>query len=182
MTYRRNDGDDWDDVFEVQRDRFLIAACALLSCRTCATTIIEEAHSLVRDARIATDFRYKFAMRAVVRLAISHRLECSVNTSGARPCDHRDVAPTGYAPLEPLPFLERAVYFLRDILGYSRRETSLMMGMHDSHVDQLLRVAQARIGAENGSSNSPREWYRQKLLQCDATQMHPTGYELPPVA
>jgi hypothetical protein len=36
-----------------------------------------------------------------------------------------------------LPWPERAVYLLREVLRYSRRDTALLLGMSDSNIDQL---------------------------------------------
>ncbi|HVC91901.1 MAG TPA: hypothetical protein VND66_14900 [Acidobacteriaceae bacterium] len=166
MTSRQDWTEDWGHVFEAHNDRFRLAATALLSCSTCATKIVAEAYSLVHDAKIPGDFQYAFAMRAILRLVITHKLQSPVNGCGALQCDHQEVNTLLDAQLSILPFPERTVYFLREILSYSRRETALMTGMFDSHVDQLLDLGRTRIAcAQNGSSTSPREWYRQKLLQ-----------------
>jgi len=44
-----------------------------------------------------------------------------------------------------LPWPERAVYLLREMLRYSRRDTALLLGMSDANVDQLQKFAKRRI-------------------------------------
>lgn len=53
---------------------------------------------------------------------------------------------SGPLPLEALPWAERAVYFLREVQHYARRDTALLLGMSDGEVDQLKDSAKKRMG------------------------------------
>ena len=44
-----------------------------------------------------------------------------------------------------LPLQERVVLFLRDVLDYSRRDVSLLVGISDMQADQLLSLARRRV-------------------------------------
>jgi hypothetical protein len=54
-----------------------------------------------------------------------------------------------------LPWPERAVYFLREALRYSRRDTALLLGMSDANIDQLYLFAQKRICCSSNPSFAP---------------------------
>lgn len=170
MAFHHEKQSDWEAIFNAQHDRFLFAATTLLTCNRCAREIITEARSLIQEVWISRDFQVAFALRTIVRLAITHRLKYPEGLSATQYCDHKEIDSSVSPPLCTLPFLERAVYFLREILGYSRRDTCLMIGMYDSHVDQLLELARARM--PNGLSDSIREWYRQNLLPIDLAETH----------
>jgi DNA-directed RNA polymerase specialized sigma24 family protein len=53
---------------------------------------------------------------------------------------------SGPLPLEALPWAERAVYFLHEVLHYARRDTSLLLGINDGEVSLLARAAKKRMG------------------------------------
>jgi hypothetical protein len=44
-----------------------------------------------------------------------------------------------------LPLQERVVLFLRDVLDYSRRDVSLLVGISDVQADRLLSLARRRV-------------------------------------
>jgi hypothetical protein len=48
-----------------------------------------------------------------------------------------------------LPLQERVVLFLRDVLGYSRRDVSLSAGISDVRADRLLSLARRRVAGES---------------------------------
>jgi DNA-directed RNA polymerase specialized sigma24 family protein len=48
--------------------------------------------------------------------------------------------------LEALPWAERAVYYLREVLRYARRDTALLLGISDGEVSLLARAARKRMG------------------------------------
>ena len=53
-----------------------------------------------------------------------------------------------------LPLLERVVLFLRDVLDYSRRDVSLLVGISDVQADRLLSLARRRVAG--GTTTLPR--------------------------
>ena len=53
---------------------------------------------------------------------------------------------------------ERVVVFLRDVLDYSRRDVSLMVGISDVQSDRLLSLARRRVAGETTAfSRTPLE-------------------------
>jgi hypothetical protein len=50
---------------------------------------------------------------------------------------------------------ERAVYFLREALRYSRRDTALLLGMSDANIDQLYLFGQKRVRYSSNPSFAP---------------------------
>ena len=87
------------------------------------------------------------ALREVVKAAIA-RNENSVEPQDVE--EKWDIAlqrwQSGPLPLEALPWAERAVYFLREVLKYVRRDTALLLGLSDREVDRLTRSAKQRMG------------------------------------
>jgi hypothetical protein len=66
------------------------------------------------------------------------------------------VAPGQIPHVGMLPWPERAVYFLREVLRFSRRDTALLLGMSDANIDQLHKFAERRIRYfSNASSQLP---------------------------
>jgi len=51
-----------------------------------------------------------------------------------------------------LPWPERAVYFLRGVLRYSREETGLFLDLSEVQIDQLYKFAAKRIGYESNTA------------------------------
>ena len=80
------------------------------------------------------------AIRAVVKAAIAYKLK------------NPNCASEAEAPVTPkhqfhriphvgmLPWPERAVYFLREVLRFSRRDTALLLGMSDGNIRPTLQV------------------------------------------
>lgn len=44
------------------------------------------------------------------------------------------------------------MYFLREVLRYSRRNTALLLGMSDADIDQIYELARGRIGQSRNTS------------------------------
>jgi DNA-directed RNA polymerase specialized sigma24 family protein len=85
------------------------------------------------------------ALRAVVKAAIAYNytlIDPRTAFASQLTVDDGGMA----APLlAALPWPERAVYFLSEILHYSRRDTALLLGISDCSVEQLIRFGRKRI-------------------------------------
>lgn len=86
------------------------------------------------------------AVRAVVKATIAHNYASVdswiLTTSSGAISDER----SGPQPLEAIPWAERAAYFLHEVLHYSRRDTALLLGISDAHVDELNWFAMKSMG------------------------------------
>ena len=110
--------DIWREIFTTHRAALWSAANALVTC-SCTDTVLERAREEAGAMDVPGAFRYGYALRAVVKAAIAHALQCR-----ELPCDSHDspsAAPKS-AHIKSLPTPERFVYFLIEILGYPRRE------------------------------------------------------------
>jgi DNA-directed RNA polymerase specialized sigma24 family protein len=164
--HRQDQSEDIGRIFDAQHQRFLLAATSLLSCENCAEGLLQQASLQVTQATcISGGFEYSFAMRAVVRLAIAHMQHCPRPEKG-RSHGGRNGLADARLLLQLLPWPERAAYFLREILGYSRRDSSLLIGMSDAQVDQMLAIARRRIASFWGAGpDALKILYRRELLE-----------------
>lgn len=128
----------WQCLSDLDRERLSFAASVLVACESCAGKLLQEAREETQSAQVPPEFAYSFAMRVVVRLAIRH---CQ---QPARACEQEEMRESRRLPLQDHPWAERVAYFLGDVLGYSRRDAALLLGMCDAHVDQLSRMARKR--------------------------------------
>jgi hypothetical protein len=77
------------------------------------------------------------ASREVSEAAISHN-QASVGIQVERSnCGNQIRWYLGPLPQGALPWPERAVYFMREVLGYSHHETAVLLGLSDREVDHL---------------------------------------------
>lgn len=156
-------------LFAVQHDPLLLATERLLSCDTCAEDLLAEASELAQLARVTAGFEYLFTIRTVVRLAIAHLQSCCESGKNrallSRAGDTRSVM----SLMRELPWPERMAFFLREILSYSRRDSSLLLGMSDAHVDQMPGRALRRIASGNETRlDTLKAWYRGELFEFDS--------------
>ena len=160
-----NDLKEVNRLFAPQYNRFRLAATVLLSCEKCAEAVLTEALGKAELAYIAAGFEFAFTMRTVAGSAIAHAQKCpesssshsaSLSTPGSNPV----------AVVIRLPWPERTAFFLREVLNYSKRDSSLLMGMNDSNVEQMVDMAHKRLAAMNGVClDSLKAWYRHELFE-----------------
>ena len=114
----------------------------LLRCNLSADTIIiTKALAAVEDSPYEDDFGHDHAIRAVVEAAIAHNRHSASSSIKVEASGSVKRAFPGSSQIGMLPWPERAVYFLRDVLHYSSHDTVLLLGMSDTHIDQLYRFA-----------------------------------------
>jgi hypothetical protein len=148
MTRQTNKEGMWISLFEEQHSRLSEVAQMLLYRSVSPEPILEKALAELEGRPFRTAFGLISATRAVVKAAIAynHRdTDSRVRVGSSGPVIN---VHSGPLPLEALPWAERAVYFLRDILRYSRRDTALLLGMSDGEVDQLNKFAGTRMGIQ----------------------------------
>jgi hypothetical protein len=148
MTRETNKEGIWASLFEEQHSRLSEVAEVLLYRNVSPEQILKKALAELEGRPFRMDFGLACAMRAVVKAAIAynHRdTDSRVGVASSGPVIH---VHSGPLPLEALPWAERAVYFLRDVLRYSRRDTAILLGMSDAEVDQLNRFAGKRMGVQ----------------------------------
>lgn len=136
----------WQAFFDEQRGELTLAARVLLRNRSSAETVLSQALEVLRDATPNETHRHAYAMRAIVKSAIAHNLKNMTPDKVVEISSYMREEDGGMLRIGALPWPERAVYFLRDILRYSRRDTALLLKLSDSNVDQLLGFAQRRVG------------------------------------
>lgn len=153
-------------IFTAEHPRLLLAATALLACHECAVGLLKEVYEEFLNAYICRGFEYAFALRSIARRAIAHLQHLPGTSEGVLQCNHSDRVHEKEFHLKSLPWPERAAYFLREVLGYSRRDASLLIGMSDTNVDQFLSFGRRRIAvAEGASPTLLTEWYQRQLAE-----------------
>ena len=142
---RPDDGANWSEVLSLYRGRLEFYLDYLVPCK-CDHQILAKVEREVRNESVADEFKFQFLIRALVRSAIKHSRECTDPRNALHPPQQ------GNFPVE-IPAQERLVYFMRDILEYSIRDTSLLIGISDAQVEKLLSFARRRLDMTEGPSS-----------------------------
>ena len=138
---------DWDEALRSFRGQLSFYLDYLISCN-CDEEIVAAVEVEVRERFVPEEFKLRFMMRTLVRKVIEHLRECGLPTQGSQ--DYDLAVPDGMANI---PVQERLVYFMRDILECSTRDTSLLIGITDAQVKRLLSFARRRIDMKEGPSS-----------------------------
>jgi len=137
---------EWDDALAFHREQLRSCVDYLIRCE-CDHQILGKVEAEVRGRSVPNEFKLRFLTRALVRRAIQHLRECTQGTESS--CSLAQDSPKCAATLTAQ---ERVVYFLRDILEYPTRDTSLLIGITDAQVEKLLSFARKRIDMTEGPS------------------------------
>jgi DNA-directed RNA polymerase specialized sigma24 family protein len=135
--FRRDIMTSWEEFLEFYRDQLRSYLRFLIQCN-CVEDILAKVAAELKGATVPDNFRLRFMVRVMVRKTIDHLRECDDTSS-------RPLSTATDLSLKAIPARERLVYFLRDTLEYSKRDTSLLIGISDAQVDELLSLARERI-------------------------------------
>ena len=149
MTYilqtQRTNLKNWAPLVHVHRSQFLLTAASLLSCGCCAEEIVKQALEELGGSYVPERFQYGYALRIVVQGALRHLRACPITSTSDRSPETDHDAPFSS---KELPMQERVILVLRDVLDYSRRDVSLLVGISDLQADRLLSLARRRVAGE----------------------------------
>ena len=136
----------WGTLFEEQHATLIAVTEMLFGRRASPEQILEEALVALEGSPLHRDFGEISAIRAVVKASISsHRKTAGSAIKAEASDDALKYGFPGIPPIGMLPWPERAVYFLREALRYSRRDIALLLRMSDASVDQLYVFAERRL-------------------------------------
>jgi DNA-directed RNA polymerase specialized sigma24 family protein len=152
-THAQNE-ERWSRFFSEQHSVLAFAARTLLR-QGHAEPVLSQALAMLQGSTPSENYWHAFAMRTVVKAAISRNLESRLSDKVVDISSYESREDLEALQMAGLPWAERAVYFLRKILRYSRRDTALLMRMSDANVDQLLMFAEKRIG-RNEDTRQPK--------------------------
>lgn len=138
---------DWAEAFALYRERLMFYLDYLIQCE-CDHDILAKLEAEVRERSVPDEFKLGCLTRALVRNVIRHLRECARQTESTRRPDHDSPDSATMVPEQ-----ERLVYFMRDILEYSTRDVSLLIGITDAQVEKLLSFARKRIDRTAGPSS-----------------------------
>ncbi len=156
MTRVAEREDLWRRLFHEQHARLTAAAEAILHRKASTEQILRTALEDSEGRPFHEIFGPASALRSVVKAAIaSNHTVNNHEDPVAVPTPKSDEGENAH-PLLELPWAERAVYFLRAVLNYSRRDTALLLEMSDAHVDQLMGFAETRIRLDSQTSQTDR--------------------------
>jgi hypothetical protein len=140
----------WRSLFVFHNEALSSTARILTEGPCSPAVVLFNAEKKIADRDIPQEFRYRYAVRSVVLAAL-------IMPSLEHCPDGFELFDSGSAELTKLedrmaalPRRERCVVFLRDVLGYSRRETGLLMGIGDSQVDDSLYSGRNRLLLQGG--------------------------------
>ena len=133
----------WKTLFEKQHASLAMAADMLVDHDASSGVILNQALAVLAGSSFHVEFGYPAALRAVIKTAVAeNRKSANSRTAGSPEESYR---PKGNSLVGNLPWLERSVYYLREILRYSRRNTALLLSLSDANVEQLCSMAARRI-------------------------------------
>lgn len=136
---------EWRDLFRSHGEALSSVARILTEGPCSPAVLLVNAEAKIKDRDIPNPFKFRYAIRtvALTALGIPPLEECA---------DGFELFDSGSAELvefeswmAALPRPERSVVFLREMLGYSRRETALFLSIGDSRVDDLLQLGRSRL-------------------------------------
>jgi hypothetical protein len=135
----------WRKLF-VQHQDILSAVARILTDGPCSpAAILFNAEMNLKSREVSAEFQYRYSIRAVVLAAL---VMPSSEDCPAEPelsdCCTADLAHFEHR-IQALPYRERCVIFLRDVLEYSRRETALVLSASDAQVDDLHYFGRSRF-------------------------------------
>ena len=146
--------DRWRTLFNTHRPTLTAVAEMLSYSRVSPEQILDEAAADLEGSSVRNPFAQIAAIRAVVKAAIAHNREAANSRIEAELPDPAQHIFSGGPLVGMLPWRERAVYLLREVLHYSRRNTALLLGMSDANIDQIYELARKRISYSGNRSFS----------------------------
>jgi DNA-directed RNA polymerase specialized sigma24 family protein len=164
----------WRQFFSEQHTVLAFAARTLLR-QGQTESVLAQALATLQGSTPSEDYWHAFAMRTVVKAAISRNLENPLSDKVVDISSYESREELEALQMAGLPWAERAVYFLRKVLRYSRRDTALLMRMSDANVDQLLMFAEKRIGRNEDARQLKLKRWGAKVPDFIASRP-PTGY------
>lgn len=125
----------WDNALATYREQLRFYLDYLLECK-CDQQILADVEAEVLVQTVPDEFKQRFLVRTLVRRVIEHLRDCTRERENVeRPVRMARNTSSTMSPQE------RLVYFMRDVLEYSTRDASLLIGITDSNVEKLLSVA-----------------------------------------
>ena len=141
----------WRTFFDDNHADLVIVAETLLRCQLSPDRVLRKALSGLESSPCEVSFEQ--AIQAVIDTAIGCNRETTNLPFQAKTPPPVKLRVPGMSQIAMLPWPERAVYFLREILHYSCEETSLLLDLSDVQIDQLYKFAGKRIGYENKTTS-----------------------------
>lgn len=138
----------WRNLFVTYSEALSSVARILTEEPVSPKLVLFAAESRINDRDIPEEFKYRYAIHSVVLAAlVTHSLKnCP---EGFTLCDCTSAELANFeVRMVTLPHRERCAVFLCDALGYSRRETGLLLSTGDSQVDDLLDSGRNRLPLE----------------------------------
>jgi hypothetical protein len=145
MTQAQIDEELWKALFTEQHEP-LTEVAEMLLCRNDSTEqILQAALAELLEHPFCETFARASAIRAVVKAAIAYdysHFDLTTALAASVSSGDEQLRPL---PLKVLPWAERATYFLREVLRFSRRDSALLLGIPDSAVDRFDCIARRRM-------------------------------------
>jgi hypothetical protein len=135
-----DDRTNWGEAILGYREQLRLYLNYLVHCE-CGDQILANVEAEARERSVPDDFKLRILVRTLIRNVIHHLRACADESEGL----HRS-AQDCQNYYHDTPAQERLVYLMRDILQYSTRDVSLLIGIADAQVETLLSFARQRLG------------------------------------
>jgi hypothetical protein len=134
----------WRAFFDDNHADLVLVAETLLRYPLSPERILRKASSNLEAS--PCDVTFDLAIHAVIDMAIQYNREAANSPLQVTTLPSAKLRVPGMLQIAMLPWPERAVYFLRAVLRYSREETGLLLDLSDVQTDQLCKFAAKRLG------------------------------------
>lgn len=137
----------WDEALALHREQLRFYLNYLVQC-DCSHQVLANVEVEVQKRFVSNDFKFRFLVRTLVQHVIEHLRESTHQRDNSQSSANDPSNSAADTPVQ-----ERLVYFMRDVLKYSTRDTSLLIGITDTQVESLLSFARERIDMTEGPSS-----------------------------
>ena len=136
---------EWQDVFAEERNALSVIAQVLVEGPCSPAIVLFQAQVALEGRSVPVEFRYGSAIRTVVLEAVGMP-RLNESAEGIELCNCEIPALLSFArQMGTLPVKERRALILRDVLGYCRRDTALLLKMSDWEVDEHAYQGRKRL-------------------------------------
>jgi hypothetical protein len=137
----------WRTFFDDNHADLVLVAETLLRCPLFPERVLRKASLNLEVSPYEVTFDQ--AIHAVIDTAIEYNRETANSPLRATTPPPLKLKVPGMLQITMLPWPERAVYFLRGVLHYSREKTGLLLDLTEVQIDEFYKFAAKRMGYES---------------------------------
>ena len=157
----------WNESFALHREQLRFYLDYLIECE-CSDSILAGIEEELRGRPATEEPKFRLMATVLARRVIDHMRESGQITE-TMPARWRGTAMRFSRSERLLCFL---IYLLRDILGFSTRDTSSLIGFKDADVEKILSATRKHIDMHEGPSSLEIEFPTGSYLRWRFADLH----------